>query len=243
MLRRLSLFAAVSAIAVAAPAVAKNDKANAGIGNGAAVSSANGNGNGNGSGNGNTPTPSPSPAPAPSPVGCDYAAGVVFQSASYTGCSGFFGGNVISGGNNAADQAALGDALGDLGLTYSGSWIAKVEADSSPLVNGMIDFGQTLYGETIIGVHFGNIYNPQQLLLHTGPGNNENVTGFFRFDFGTSGARGVQLLNTRGYSNAALFSTGVGVVPEPSAWVVLIMGFGAVGAALRGRRRTRLAFG
>lgn len=35
----------------------------------------------------------------------------------------------------------------------------------------------------------------------------------------------------------AQFDAGPGAVPEPATWAVMVLGFGSVGAALRGRRR------
>ncbi len=32
-------------------------------------------------------------------------------------------------------------------------------------------------------------------------------------------------------------------VPEPAAWALMLSGFGAIGAALRGRRTTAVSFG
>lgn len=198
-------------------------------------------GNGNGKGNGGSaPAPSPAPAPAPAPTptlaGCGYTAGVVVQSTFYIGCSGFFAGNANSG----ATQAVQSSAVTSLGGDFDGSWLAKI--DSSQSSGGLIEFGRTLYGETIIGAHFGNIFNPENLTLG-GQGNDNNVTVFWKFDFGTTGANGIQLLNTRGFSNAALYDTGlnIGAVPEPQAWALFTLGFGILGAAMRGRRKQRVA--
>ncbi len=96
------------------------------------------------------------------------------------------------------------------------------------LQNGnQIDFGQMMYGMTFIAAHFGNVAGPAG-----------NVTVFWAFDFGTQGAQFVSLSDTQGFSNAVLFSTGVPAVPEPSTWMMLLLGFGAVGAALRRNRKT-----
>jgi len=41
--------------------------------------------------------------------------------------------------------------------------------------------------------------------------------------------------------DGSISSVSIGLVPEPATWAMLIIGFGAVGAALRGRRRTAAA--
>ena len=174
----------------------------------------------------------PKPSAPAQLAGCGYVSGTVFASASFVGCQGFFAGNAISA--NKGDRTIQNGAVSQLGGTFGGDWLAKVDSDRSPLVDGLIDFGQTLYGETIVGVHFGNIYNPQNLTLG-GQGQNGNVTVFLKYDFGTAGANGIQLLNTRGYSNAALFATGA--VPEPSAWALMVLAFGTVGGVMRTVRR------
>jgi hypothetical protein len=86
--------------------------------------------------------------------------------------------------------------------------------------------------------------------LLTGPGFNP-VTGQF---FGGDAYAGGQLLGTPApYANcvgatnncdANFRVTGenfAAAVPEPSAWALLILGFGIVGSALRGSRKTRAA--
>lgn len=210
MIRKISLFLAASAAAFAVPVAPVVAKPK-------------------------SSTPAPSPAPAPVASDCSYTPGVVVSNQSYVSCSGFYAGNWIKGSGQLTEPLGLVT----FGVPDTGNWLVKVEADKKPLIGGLIDFGQTLYGETIVGVHFGNIWNPSGFVLG-GQGNNENVTVFLKYDFGTTGASGIQLLNTRGYSNAALYATGI-AVPEPGAWALLILGFGAVGGALRSARKRRIA--
>lgn len=61
------------------------------------------------------------------------------------------------------------------------------------------------------------------------------------FDF-TGGFSINQVVGLNGSPNyEKLVFMANGVVPEPSAWALMILGFGAVGAALRGSRRRRVA--
>lgn len=63
-----------------------------------------------------------------------------------------------------------------------------------------------------------------------------NVTNGFA-DLGADGA--LDGFVAQGFS--ATFSGAAGVVPEPGAWALMIVGFGAAGAMLRSRRRMALA--
>ena len=137
-------------------------------------------------------------------------------------CSGYYAGN-LNGGSPAKieDQQIAIAALG-ANFSYDGNFgdLAKIET----LTGGnQLDFGTMLYGETIISIHFGNVAGPAG-----------NVTGFYLFDFGTTGASSITLNNTQGFSNAVLFNTGMGgAVPEPAAWMMMILAFGAMGTLLR----------
>ena len=61
---------------------------------------------------------------------------------------------------------------------------------------------------------------------------------FWLFDFGTTGANFITLDNTRGFSNAALYTTsGTPPVPESTTWAMMLLGFAAAGYSMRRRRR------
>jgi hypothetical protein len=152
-----------------------------------------------------------------------------------TACSGYYSGNLINGSpadlQNQADAIAL--LPGD--YTFDTSTWANVEATKVLTLTGpdsnQIDFGTTLFGQTIVGAHFGNVAGPAG-----------NVSVFWLFDFGTEGASSITLDDTQGFSNAALYTTGSApAVPEPATWAMMLMGFGAAGYAMRKRRRPRLA--
>jgi hypothetical protein len=163
-------------------------------------------------------------------------------------CSGFFEKNLLS--NNKGDITAQQEALSAIGFKWDGDFKAVSKIDS---LNGstIVDFStgsnpvKTLYGDTWIGVHFGG-----------GAGLGGNATGFWKIDAGLEGLNSILLTITKGSSGAVLYGTqsaptgggggggggfgggigpDVGVIPEPASWMMLIAGFGLVGAAKRRR--------
>lgn len=139
-------------------------------------------------------------------------------------CSGFWTSNLLN--NSSADLSAQQTALGDIGFNFNTSTFNSLTQQGS-LTSGMLSFGETLYGITYIGVHFGD--------AATGLGDR---TVFYEFNFGTQGNTGITL-NTAGFSNAVLYSTG-GSVPEPATWAMMLLGFLGMGIVLK-RRRTAIA--
>lgn len=141
-----------------------------------------------------------------------------------TKCAGGYSGNLISG--TAMTNTTGLAALAALGYSGTGTYLASI----SPIGTGTatINFGQTLVGLTIIGLHYGSA------------GDGGEGTSFFLFDAG-SGVNSVTVssrTNTNfnfGLSNAALFSTTA--VPEPATWAMMLLGFGGIGMAMRRRRR------
>lgn len=141
-------------------------------------------------------------------------------------CAGGYGGNLLQGSvTNSNDLAALVA----LGAPNTGTFVGpKLEGLNA--VTGVIDFSTLMTGISVFGIHAG------------GAGGT-NSTFFFRFDAGA----GVDVItitgragaNNSGLSNSALFATGgVGAVPEPSTWAMMLIGFGAVGFSMRRRRAT-----
>lgn len=142
----------------------------------------------------------------------------------------FVSGNVFS--NSDAHVIAQQDGVNSLDgpFTFDGNFNALPKIVS--LMNGnQINFGKTLFGQTIIGVHFGNV-----AVDPTG-----NISAFWLLDLGAAGANFVSLDNTRGFSNAVLYTTTPPAVPEPATWLMMIAGFGAIGFGLRQARRTRVS--
>ncbi len=168
-------------------------------------------------------------------------------SLAYTGaaaCQGYYGGN-LSGATVSFQQDALsallaspttGPAVGGVAPIVDWAMLTASGAlrDQTNLTGNFLGFGRTLYGQNLIGLHFGNNNDP------INPPN--NVSAFYRFDFGATGATGITFApNAQGFSNAVLYSATTGAVPEPTSWAMMLIGFGGIGASLRSRRR-RSAF-
>ncbi|MXP28847.1 PEPxxWA-CTERM sorting domain-containing protein [Porphyrobacter algicida] len=172
----------------------------------------------------------PTATAQPSLGGCATTYGTVVSGA--TACSGFYAGNVFS--NNAGDVLTQQAAVSALGGSFDGDFTNLFGFGS--LSNGStgartIDFGANFYGPTIIGAHFGNIAGPEG-----------NVSVFWTFNFGTAGASSLTFLDGQGLSNLYVYGDpSTPAVPEPAAWALMILGFGAVGSVLRRSKKTKLA--
>ncbi|MEO1969838.1 MAG: PEPxxWA-CTERM sorting domain-containing protein [Sphingomonadaceae bacterium] len=168
------------------------------------------------------------PASAAEPVTCaSYGTTVITGT---TDCVGFYSGNVFS--SSTANVTTQTNAVAALGGTFDGNFNSLFGFGS--LSNGTsgartIDFGTTFYGDTIIGMHFGNIAGPEG-----------NVSVFYKFDFGSAGASSITFTDAKGLSNLYVYSD-PGAVPEPAAWALMILGFGAVGGVLRRSKKTKFA--
>ena len=164
------------------------------------------------------------PDSAPIVSTCDLG----FTTPNALDCAGYYSGNLINGSPEdiANQKAAIATLDGD--FVWNGIW-ADVEAYKIlTLTNGnQLNFGTSLFGQTIVGAHFGNI-----------AGGVGNASVFWLFDFGTEGANSIILDNPKSFSNAVLYTTGA--VPEPATWALMILGFVAVGFAMRRKRRPML---
>jgi hypothetical protein len=161
----------------------------------------------------------------PAPVApCD----VTLPTPDALDCAGYFSGNLINGTAEdiANQQEAIAELDGD--FVWDGDWEAAELTKILTLENGNeLNFGQTLFGETIIGMHFGNVAGPAG-----------NVSVFWLFDFGAEGADFIVLDDPTGFSNAVLYTTSsTPPVPEPATWAMMLLGFGAAGTAIRRSRR------
>jgi hypothetical protein len=151
-------------------------------------------------------------------------------------CAGFFAGNLID--NSPADVAAQkADLLAAFGFVWDGSTVA--EPDLPSLSGTTVNFDGLLYGETIVGMHFG-----KGNVAHGGVG--AEATVFYEFDAGTTGLDLFAITHYVTLSNARVYSTGTAPppppppppgVPEPAVWGLMLLGFGGVGTMLRSKRR------
>ena len=145
-------------------------------------------------------------------------------------CAGYYPQNWNAGSPQqiALTQEAIASLDGD--FVWDGDWNAVSGSTQLTLggPNGnQLSFGETLFGLTVIGAHFGNV-----------AGDAGNVSVFWLFDFGTEGVDFVTLDNIQGFSNAVLYTTGgTPPVPEPATWAMMLLGFGAAGTAMRRSRR------
>ena len=146
-------------------------------------------------------------------------------------CAGYYSGNLLNGSAEdiANQQAAIDSLPGD--FQFDGDWGALAGNTILTLTNGnQLNFGETMFGLTIIGAHFGNV-----------AGDAGNVSVFWLFDFGTAGASSIILDHPEGFSNAAIYTTGAPPVPEPATWAMMLFGFAIAGYALRRNRRPNFA--
>jgi hypothetical protein len=143
-------------------------------------------------------------------------------------CAGAFAGNLNNnariGDLNAALDILSGSDFADVLWSDLDPTKAMFSAGSGTRLN----FAQTLFGEQILSLHFGN----------AGSGLGDH-TILYLFDFGQTGANSV-LLEQRGWSNAVLISPANVAVPEPATWAMMLIGFGAAGYSMRRRRKPAL---
>jgi len=165
------------------------------------------------------------PAQASTPISpCDPA----LTNPNAVACAGYYSGNLINGSPEDIlnQQEAIASLPGD--FVFDGNWAAldpEFKITSLSNVN-QLNFGTKMFGNTIIGAHFGNVAGPAG-----------NVSVFWQFDFGATGADYIALDNEQGFSNAVLYTAkGPGAVPEPGTWAMMLLGFGAVGFGLRRRK-------
>jgi hypothetical protein len=148
-------------------------------------------------------------------------------------CIGWYTGNALSG--SPADNLTINAALTALG--YSGPTIDYSSLPPGNILAGLggssiIDFGQVLNGIVYIGIHFGG----------SAPGDEGNNTGFYKID--ASDLETIQINPTYaiGSSNAVLLSsTPTVAVPEPATWALMLLGFAAIGFAMRRNTKQTVA--
>lgn len=140
-------------------------------------------------------------------------------------CSGFYEGNLLS--NSSKNILAQKAGLSAIGFNWDGNF-STIEKIASLEGSHTADFATILNGISYVGFHFGG-----------GQGGPGNATAFYKLDAGVN--LDTLHLNYNASSGAVLYSTGAApiptdsTVPEPAAWMLLIAGFGLVGASMRRR--------
>ena len=146
-------------------------------------------------------------------------------------CQGFFDKNLLNDANEGAQETAVEALLGSDIVDFDFNDYTKLDS----LTGDTIDFGEQLFGDVIIGIHFGAANGDP---IHVG-GN--GATGFFLFHFDHP----VDFITTSigGLSGAVLYANQTPPppqVPEPATWAMMLLGFGATGFAMRRRRQNTL---
>lgn len=166
-------------------------------------------------------------------------------------CQGYYSKNQITGTTGslttAAELAAINLLLTGTPATndttptsntsaYTGSYPGLDYSKVLGAIDGLngnatLNFGSlNLTGLTIVGAHFGNSDDSSA----------NSVTAFWLVDLGSTVTHSLQLTSGAGSSNAQIFATGVGAVPEPATWALMLFGFGGMGVALRRGRRNHV---
>lgn len=133
-----------------------------------------------------------------------------------------------------------------LGTSYSGSGIFTT-SDTAMTVNGQTAFAITGITGTINGSainnasggNYGNYFTSGGYFLD-GSGVNITTTNNMSLNFFNQSSNNLYRVNGTNptaifYANAS--SSAVAAVPEPTAWALMIVGLGAVGFAMRTRKR------
>lgn len=131
----------------------------------------------------------------------------------------------------------------------AGAEFAIGNLPGSPFLSA--DFGQNqlfidaLFDNTLGGTIL-NFSDPTNPFTSFSLVSNTGFSGFDVNDISLSGA-GLLTLDLRDTNNAqgariSLQLNGAGAVPEPATWAMMLLGFGAVGATMRRRKRVTAAF-
>lgn len=147
-------------------------------------------------------------------------------------CLGFFSGNL---NGNSASLSAVNTNLATWGVNLtsaatSGSMLTDLGVNNP---SRTIDFTQQLYGETIIGVHYGKVTDANGVT-------DNNVTAFYRFDAGNTTGINSFTTSFAAVSNATLYATAlapIAAVPEPGTYAMLLAGLGMMGFVARRRKQ------
>lgn len=158
-------------------------------------------------------------------------------------CSGFVSGQAFA--DSAASKTILQGLLDDL-FGVGAKDAATISYTKLSGLNGApsVDFtaspfNTSLNGMTLLGFHFG--------AGKGSPGDGSGLKGqaatssvLYYFDAGTD--LNTVFLKYKASSDVVLFSTNPPAIPEPATWAMMIAGFGAVGYAMRRRRKVTVSF-
>ena len=173
------------------------------------------------------------PSNAATQIGCansDISFTLAGVSKNASDCRGFVSGNEIGAASSEILLAQLG---------YQGAATPGIETLIELSGLKTINFGTLLFGDTVIGVHYGNgDGSPGNPLGNEIKGDGDD-TAFYRFDAGTTGLD-TFTLKYEASSNVRLYKTGVGAVPEPATWMFMLLGMTGVGFAMRRKDKQTL---
>lgn len=142
------------------------------------------------------------------------------------------------------------------GNTIGGPVTASFQLDSNPIpdrtnIQPAFDFGQIFF-DNVPGVFNGNSEIASTISFGTGLASQFQIqgtsAGFAQFGGDTvfGGTFMNPVFSTGTYQFTGFFSNGTlnvssigGAVPEPATWAMLLIGFGAMGFAMRRARQTR----
>ncbi len=130
------------------------------------------------------------------------------------------------------DGSGTSDSNGFLTAIFSGVMTVPTSETVNFTFGGDDDMFLYVDGQIVGqlgGVHGNTTANPTTAVLSAG---DHTFTAFYA-DRNTSGAVVNFAINTEGLT----VIPGVSGVPEPSAWALMLLGFGAIGASMRYRRR------
>lgn len=145
-------------------------------------------------------------------------------------CLGYYAGNLNGNPQTWDDVNAYLHTPWSITLTG-----AVPDSKMAKSLNGAetFHFSQTLYGDTVIGIHYGVI----KVTTDAGTTNYNHQTAFYRFNAGTTGVTDI-INHIDSISNATLYRTGISApVPEPETYAMLLAGLGMVGLIARRRKQ------
>ncbi|WP_152569485.1 MULTISPECIES: PEPxxWA-CTERM sorting domain-containing protein [Sphingomonas] len=152
------------------------------------------------------------------------------------GLTGLFDANVLSIGATTITSTSQASSAGGLttsgssfieGLRITGTLLGSLGIDVNALVSAAPNTTFSVAGLSLI-------FN-QQSMLGDGINSIGTATNAIQLNFNNFAA-GTRLLNGTiniGHSEAFVTSAAVAAVPEPSTWALMLIGFGAVGLAMR----------